>query len=155
MLGVFQLAVPLIIAMFYGPMPQAPKALTPIQEDPCSKAMTQSDLNECWGQQYKKADAHLNAIYRKLLDFMTKDLAVDRKQNDTDMVKFDETALQDLRKTERLWIRYRDSQCDAAGQQIDGGSMTPMVGAMCLTEVTNHRINELKDAYENPNRTLE
>jgi uncharacterized protein YecT (DUF1311 family) len=86
---------------------------------------------------------------------MAKDLATDKYHNDLDMVKFDETAIEDLKNTERPWIRYRDSQCDAAEQQIDGGSMASMVGAICLTEVTNHRTDELKDARENPSRTLE
>ncbi|HKF51567.1 MAG TPA: lysozyme inhibitor LprI family protein [Candidatus Acidoferrales bacterium] len=121
-------------------------------KDPCATAMTQADLNECWAQQYKKADAHLNSIYKTLLELMKNDLVRDGKLNNADMVKFDETALLDLKRTERLWIRYRDSACK---QQIGSGSMAPMTGAICLMDVTNDRIREIKDAYETPDRKLE
>jgi len=154
MLRAFQLCV-LLIIMLHHTAPQKPSPARPVQEDPCAKAMSQFDLDECWGQQYGRADAHLNALYRKLLGLMEKDLINDKQQNDVDMVKFDETALLDLKKTERLWIRYRDSQCDAAAQQIDGGSMAPMTRSICLMDATNHRIDELKDAYETPDRKLE
>lgn len=145
----------LIVTVFPGPKSQKSKASTTVQEDPCPKAMTQSDLDECGAQQYKKADVSLNAIYQELLGLLAKNLATDKYHNDFNMVRFDETAIEGLKNTERLWIRSRDSQCDAAEQQIDGGSMAPKVGAICLTEVTSHRRDELKDVYENPSRTLE
>lgn len=148
-------AILLSIIFIAAPSSQGTKGRSAIQVDPCAKAMTQSDLNLCEGQQYKKADARLNAIYRKLVGLIETDLARDKQQKYADIVKFDETALVDLKKTEHLWIQYRDSQCDAAEQQIDGGSMAPMTWAICMTNVTEDRINELKDAYANPDRTLE
>jgi len=151
----YQFVLAVVIAFLASPFTQNSKQSTSTQKGPCAKAMTQTDLNTCFAQQYKKADAHLNAVYGKLLELMMNDLARDKRQNDADMVRFDETALLDLRKTERLWIRYRDSECDAAEQQIDGGSMAPMTGAICLMQVTNDRIKELKNTYETPDRKLE
>jgi uncharacterized protein YecT (DUF1311 family) len=37
--------------------------------EPCSEAQTQTDMNMCWGNQYRAADARLNQVYRQ---FMTK-----------------------------------------------------------------------------------
>ena len=148
-------AILLTVTFLTAPTSQKPERPSAVQADPCAKAMSQRDLNACWGQQYKEADAHLNATYRKLVALMEKDLARDSQQNYADMVKFDETALLDLKKTERLWILYRDSECDAAEQQIDGGSMAPMTWAVCMMDVTEDRIKELKDTYETPDRKLE
>jgi hypothetical protein len=47
MLTAIQLTVILIVTVFPGPKSQKSKAPTTVQEDPCGKAMTQSDLDEC------------------------------------------------------------------------------------------------------------
>lgn len=39
--------------------------------DPCDSAGSQRDMNFCYGEQYKKADAHLNAVYRDLISRFT------------------------------------------------------------------------------------
>ena len=33
---------------------------------PCEDAQTQADMNICWGNEYKKADAALNKTYQEL-----------------------------------------------------------------------------------------
>lgn len=101
--------------------------------------MTQADMNTCYGGEYKKADAHLNIIYRKALA----------------AIQNNKTAVADLKTTEFAWIKYRDAHCQAAGKQYEGGSMQPMVVAQCLQEVTQHRIEEIKQAYENGDIKLE
>jgi len=159
MLNTLQLVMLLLFAMMCGPTPQKPhKATSNVQDAPCPREMSgdlsQFDLDQCWERKYKKADARLNAVYRKLLDLMAKDVAADR-QNDTDGMKTDETSLLHLRRTHRLWLSYRQSQCDAAKQQFEPGSAAPMVWAQCMVDVTNHRIDELNAAYEAPKRKLE
>jgi len=62
---------------------------------------------------------------------------------------------QTLRTIEKTWIQYRDLHCLDARRQYEGGSMAPMVWANCMTTATNHRIEEIKDAYENPDLSLE
>jgi len=34
---------------------------------PCADAQTQSDMNICWGKEYKAADATLNQVYGQLM----------------------------------------------------------------------------------------
>jgi len=35
--------------------------------DPCANAMTEKEMNQCSAEEYRKAEAHLNRVYGKLL----------------------------------------------------------------------------------------
>jgi len=117
--------------------------------------MTQQEMNQCSGEQYRKADAQLNSVYTKLVHLMEKDLSEDQQRNDLQQKNFDEMAIQKLRAAEKAWIQYRNLHCDAARHQFEPGSMSPMVWADCMTNTTEHRIEEIKDAYELGDRNLE
>jgi uncharacterized protein YecT (DUF1311 family) len=121
----------------------------------CEKAQSQMELNQCSGEQYRLADDRLNAVYRKALDLLEKDLSDAQGRKDVDQEKYNQAAIDKLKKAERAWIQYRDLHCDAARHQVGAGSMAPMVWAFCMAGTTQHRIEELKDAYENPDRKLE
>lgn len=116
------------------------------QADPCASASTQTDMNLCHGEQYRKADTHLNAIYRRLMDVFSENASKDQKQNEP---------IQKLKATEKAWLTYRDLHCSVARDQYEGGSMAPMVWAICMETVTQHRIEELRAAYENPELKIE
>lgn len=134
-------ALGLIVALLaFGlfALAQAPKKTQREQKGPCDAATTQLDLNQCYGEQFSKVDAHLNKVYASLL-----------KQTRG------ETAIQRVKAVEKAWIRYRDLHCEAAKSEFEGGSMSPMVWAQCMTMTTEHRIEELKAAYETGERKLE
>lgn len=120
--------------------------------NPCDKANTQMEMNQCSGDEYGKADAHLNAVYQELVAFLKKTLADTQKANDAQQKANAEAALQKLKSAEKAWMVYRDEHCSAAKQQYEGGSISPMVYANCMQLVTNHRIEELKAAYKTPDR---
>jgi len=101
-----------------------------LQKDPCGAGASQSDLNQCAGDEFQKADARLNRIYANLLKQM-KGPAVEK-----------------LKAAERVWIQYRDLHCEAARYEYEGGSMSPMVFAQCMATTTEHRIEGLKAAYD-------
>jgi uncharacterized protein YecT (DUF1311 family) len=113
------------------------------RQNPCDSAKTQLDMNQCSGEQYAKADARLNALYTKLSRLLEKDTAADQPKRENG----GKTAIQKLKTAERVWIQYRDLHCGAARDQFEGGSISPMVWANCMTKITDHRIDELKDAY--------
>ena len=94
---------------------------------PCEDAQTQADMNMCWGTEYKKADAQLNKIYQELAAMLE---AEDKTE---------------LKAAETAWIKYRDAHCEFASDQYRGGSMRPMIEAICLADVTNNRTTELKN----------
>ena len=122
---------------------------------PCNEAKTQMELNQCAGEQYRKADARLNAVYRKVLEFMQKDLSDAQNEKDADQIKYNQEAITKLRAAEKAWIAYRDLHCDAARHQNEGGSMSPMIWAFCMEQTTSDRVEELKQAYETGDRKLE
>ena len=45
--------------------------------------------------------------------------------------------------------KYRDANCEFVADQYKGGSMRPMIAAICLADVTNARVNELKSQIKN------
>jgi uncharacterized protein YecT (DUF1311 family) len=96
------------------------------KEDPCAEAQSQGEMNVCWHDQYKAADARLNTVYREF----------------TSKLSDEETA--QLKTAQLAWLKYRDSNCEFVADQFKGGSMRPMVSAMCLADVTNARVAELK-----------
>ncbi|MGZ4789534.1 MAG: lysozyme inhibitor LprI family protein, partial [Terriglobales bacterium] len=113
------------------------------------------ELDQCAGQQYRKADARLNAIYHKALDLLHADLAEAQNKKDADQIKYVQQAIDKLKAAERAWIQYRDLHCEAARHQFEGGSMSPMIWGFCMAKTTLHRIDELKSAYEDGDRKLE
>ncbi len=134
----FGLIVVLLFLVIPGSGQNSKKAEETPQKGPCNAAMTQLDLNQCYGDQFQEADAHLNKIYASLLKQMR-----------------GETTIQKVRAEEKAWIRYRDLHCEAARSEFEGGSISPMIWAQCMTMTTKHRIEELKAAYEIGDRKLE
>lgn len=96
------------------------------KKDPCADAQSQAEMNMCWGKEYKAADAKLNKTYQ---DFMS---------------KLDESEKIQLKNAQLAWLKYRDANCDFVADQYKGGTMRPMIAAICLADVTNTRVNELK-----------
>jgi uncharacterized protein YecT (DUF1311 family) len=52
-------------AASFAQEPQKPVAQG-AQVNPCESATTQADLNKCSGEEFLKADEHLNAVYQNL-----------------------------------------------------------------------------------------
>lgn len=93
---------------------------------PCSKAETQTEMTICWGKEYKTADTTLNQVYRQLV------------------ATLDEEQKAQLKEAQTAWLKYRDTNCDFVADQYKGGTMRPMIAAMCLADVTRNRTAELK-----------
>jgi uncharacterized protein YecT (DUF1311 family) len=56
-------------------------------ERACDSAKSQQEMNQCYGEQFKKADAHLNVVYRRVLGFMHDNLSDAQRRAATDEVK--------------------------------------------------------------------
>ena len=96
------------------------------KKDPCADAQSQAEMNMCWGNEYKAADAQLNKTYQ---DFMS---------------KLDESEKVQLKNAQFAWLKYRDLNCEFVADQYKGGTMRPMIAAICLANTTNNRTTELK-----------
>jgi uncharacterized protein YecT (DUF1311 family) len=52
-----------------------------------------------------------------------------------------------LKTAQRLWIQYRDANCEAEREMYSGGSAASMVRLACLEAMTRHRTEELRTMY--------
>jgi uncharacterized protein YecT (DUF1311 family) len=126
----FLLTIGLLSFVIFGPAQNTQKPVKEIPRNgPCDAARTQSELNQCFDEESRKADAHLSSIYSNLVK------------------QLQGPAVQKLEAAERAWTQYRDLHCDAARYEYEGGSMSPMVFAQCMATTTKHRIDEINAAY--------
>ena len=110
------------------------------QDWDCSKTddLPQLGLNWCAAQDYARADAALNAAWKKVRAYVK---SVDKANPEY----FPEQAVADenLLKAQRAWIDYRDGQCEAEGAQFAGGSIRPLITLSCKATMTRKRTEEL------------
>ena len=104
----------------------------------CANASSQMEMNQCAAKQLSAADAELNMIYKELVH------------------KLDSAGQGYVRDAQRAWVTFRDKECiaRAGGPQDQGGSIWPMVVAMCRTELTKDRIVQLERQRKCPGGDL-
>jgi uncharacterized protein YecT (DUF1311 family) len=96
---------------------------------PCRGPATTADNFACFDSALHKRDAELNAFYHRV------QTVVDGEE------------LTKLKAAQRLWMQFRDANCDAENQLYDGGSAAPIVKLACLEAMTRHRTEELNVMY--------
>ena len=97
-----------------------------IENDP----LTQTEYNEKTGQLYQMWDSDLNAVWRELKVIL-------------DAESFEEALFE-----QREWIATKEAEVKAAGAEVEGGSMQPMVMNMKAAELTKIRVYELLEYFE-------
>jgi len=127
----------------------------PEYTDPCAAHAMTVDFDTCYAYQFKLTDQDLNHLYRNVLLAFQSDIADAYKRNDQSQLSYDATAIANLKTAQAAWVKYRDLHCTAAGQQLQGGSIQPIVVNKCMILVTRHRIDEIRAAYEIGGRNLE
>ena len=55
-------------------------------------------------------------------------------------------------KAQKDWLKFRDSHCKFEIEQYNGGSIQPLIYSNCLTQLTNARIENLKEIIEDDAR---
>jgi uncharacterized protein YecT (DUF1311 family) len=93
----------------------------------CKNAKTQPELSACAGKDAQAADAELNRVYGQLI------------------AKYDEPNRNALVLSERAWIIYRDTECNYETALSLGGTIHPMMVALCMTAKAKARTKELSD----------
>jgi uncharacterized protein YecT (DUF1311 family) len=91
-------------------------------------ARTQSEMTACAAEELARADTLLNERYRQLVRLLAPEPA----------------RLQRLREAQRAWIRFRDAECDYEASAFEGGSMQPMIDALCVAGLTKTRADEIQ-----------
>ena len=93
----------------------------------CSNAATQSDMNICADQAFRRSDAALNSTYRQI----------------TDRLKTDAAARGLLVTAQKAWLAFRDADCAFASSAVSGGSIYPMIVTQCRDALTQDRTRRL------------
>jgi uncharacterized protein YecT (DUF1311 family) len=57
--------------------------------------------------------------------------------------KLDDEEKTQLKNAQTAWLKYRDTNCEFVADQYKGGTMRPMIAAICLTDMTDNRTKEL------------
>lgn len=123
---------------------QAALALLAAQEPQwnCADPQTQSEMNACAQIDFERADAALNAEYRRAIAHAR---ASDREESghriEGDDRPGDEAT---LREAQRAWVAFRDAHCRLEGYEARGGSMESMIYDGCRAAVTRARIAQLR-----------
>ncbi|MBI4750970.1 MAG: DUF1311 domain-containing protein [Acidobacteria bacterium] len=118
----------LIVVCVISLMIQGDSFASSKQKDPCQDAETQTDLNDCVFKEYKKADARLNRMYKRI------------------MKKLEPAEKSRLLASQRAWLKYRDAIADELLER--GGSAAPMRMYGAMKTATLERIKFLKWHYE-------
>jgi len=94
----------------------------------CNVAYSQSqpEMNEKSQADFEKADARLNAVYKKTL------------------ATLDAEGKKKLVAAERSWVAYRDAEAAFEADSERGGSMAPLVYSQTCLELTESRIEQLR-----------
>ena len=92
----------------------------------CDDAQEQSTMNRCAADDYARADAELNRVYKQVI------------------AGLDAQSQQLLKAAQRDWISFRDDECKYENAQNEGGSIYPLVYNGCLTTLTKARTKQLQ-----------
>ena len=117
----------------------APSTVT-AQTPDCKEPQTQTEMNICAGEDYKKADAELNAEWPIARDKM--------RELDSNLPDDLKGAADALLAAQRAWIAYRDARCISYGFIARGGTMEPMLVAGCKAGLTRERTKQLKELVD-------
>lgn len=122
----------------------SPGNIASAQEPNCDAPATQSEMNACARQDWEAADAQLNAAWGEALAIAQDEDAFLESSGGDNRSSFVDT----LRKTQRAWIGFRDSECEFRGFQARGGTMEALLVNQCLGEMTRDRTRQLRDIVQ-------
>lgn len=88
-------------------------------------AQSQMELNAQAGNELRKSDQQLNAVYNKL------------------RAKISDAGKAKLQTAQQSWLRFRDQECEFETMGTVGGSIHSMMVAVCLTRLTDQRTKDL------------
>ena len=93
----------------------------------CKNPVDQTSMNICANRDLQAANGKLNETWRALFD------------------KTSKPGREKLLKAERAWLVWRDAQCEFNTLGSAGGSIHPMVHALCLSQLTQAQTKLLNE----------
>ncbi|MEA3011732.1 MAG: hypothetical protein QOD42_277 [Sphingomonadales bacterium] len=112
-------------------------AVQPMSAQECALVTTQMELTACAQQDFERADAELNRLWREIIEGARE---TDRTPGNGRTAEDNRSEAAILRRAQRAWLAYRDAQCEYEGLGNRGGSLEPMDVNLCLARLTRERI---------------
>jgi len=109
----------------------------------CEDSVPQQVMNRCAERDFEKADAELNAQWKKAAAAMKQQDADWSAERDKRPGFFDT-----LLEAQRAWLKYRDAHCASEGYLFRDGSMEPFMVSSCKAGLTRERTKQLKMLVE-------
>lgn len=107
----------------------------------CSNAVSTVEMNACGEQSFEKADAALNAAYKKALAAIP-EMATEPPYDAKSWEKA-------LRESQRAWVAFRDAECNGhVPMPWTGGTGATSEIYGCMTDKTEARTKELMAIYD-------
>lgn len=133
--------------------------LTPIivfADEPSFDSMTESQIEQycaagkggtpeieyCANREFEKADRKLNTTYNQVI------AQIKANPSTNSMGK---PMLSQLIKAQRLWVSFRDAECDAHYTYYIDGTIRGLMFVSCKTELTEQREKDLRSFYLSTN----
>jgi len=111
----------------------------------CADPQAQQEMNYCAGQDFERADAELNSVYRTAITRAQEaDREYGRITQGSEMRASGPGEEASLRAAQRAWVAFRDAQCEGESYEARGGSMQPMLYQGCRASLTRARAAELR-----------
>ena len=112
----------------------------------CANPQAQQEMNYCAAEDFRRADAELNSVYRTAIasaQAADRDYArlADGGGGPSDGGPGEEAT---LREAQRAWVALRDANCRLESFEARGGSMQPMIDGNCRATMTHARTAELR-----------
>lgn len=123
-IGMLLLGTSLLVTLIRVPQVQAEPGVN------CQNPTSNVEYKYCARLAYETSDRELNQVYRRITGKMTAD---EKKV---------------LTTAQLAWIRFRDTNCEAAVYRSRGGSGYGGFLSNCLERVTQARTAELKQQFE-------
>ena len=124
-------------------------------ESSCKKLQSNNAQDECFEQELKRSEQEMLNTYKRL-EIALKPLSDQRERMELDKLpKYDREhevmwsriSLRRLRKSQALWLAYRDTSCAAYAAQFEEGNITGALVPTCKTELTRQRTKWLLNAF--------
>ncbi|CEG56040.1 lysozyme inhibitor LprI family protein [Legionella fallonii] len=92
----------------------------------CNANNYKEKFEDCLDKEVAMYDKELNILYNRLSKY---------------------SSYKQLRKTERLWIKFKEEDCDYIANEVNGGKFYQFIYDVCLINKTKARIDDLKRSY--------
>lgn len=96
----------------------------------CEDKISQLESNECAYNEFENSEKELEKLYQERYQELK--------------AYMDESAMDNLSKSQETWKQYRDQFCLFVDANYEGGSIRPYMRSSCLNDVTRARIRALE-----------